>query len=41
MARFIAKTQQSYTQRGGVRPFGVSSMIGGFANDKTPQLYLK
>jgi 20S proteasome alpha/beta subunit len=40
MARFIAKTQQSYTQRGGVRPFGVSSMIAGFSNDKSPQLYL-
>ena len=40
MARFIAKTQQSYTQRGGVRPFGVSSMIAGFASHGTPQLYL-
>jgi 20S proteasome subunit alpha 4 len=40
MARFIAKTQQSYTQRGGVRPFGVSSMIGGFSSDGKPQLYL-
>lgn len=40
MARFIAKTQQSYTQRGGVRPFGVSSMIAGFSPDGSPQLYL-
>ena len=40
MARFIAKTQQSYTQRGGVRPFGVSSMIAGFDSNKAPQLYL-
>lgn len=40
MARFIAKTQQSYTQRGGVRPFGVSSMIAGFSNEGQPQLYL-
>jgi len=40
MARYISKTQQSYTQRGGVRPFGVSNMIAGFANDKSPQLYL-
>ena len=39
MARFIAKTQQSYTQRGGVRPFGVSSLIAGFGSDKSPQLY--
>jgi hypothetical protein len=40
MARFIAKTQQRFTQRGGVRPFGVSSMIAGFASDNSPQLYL-
>lgn len=40
MARYIAKTQQSFTQRGGVRPFGVSSMIAGFAANGTPQLYL-
>jgi 20S proteasome subunit alpha 4 len=40
MARYIAKTQQSYTQRGGVRPFGVSSMIAGFSSDGSPQLYL-
>jgi len=40
MARFIAKTQQGYTQRGGVRPFGVSSMIAGFTDDHKPQLYL-
>jgi 20S proteasome subunit alpha 4 len=40
MARYIAKTQQSYTQRGGVRPFGVSSMIAGFSTDGSPQLYL-
>mmetsp|Transcript_31689 Transcript_31689/g.87513 ORF Transcript_31689/g.87513 Transcript_31689/m.87513 type:complete len:252 (-) Transcript_31689:24-779(-) len=40
MARFIAKTQQSYTQRGGVRPFGVSSMIAGFDSHQAPQLYL-
>lgn len=40
MARYIAKTQQSYTQRGGVRPFGVSSMIAGFDATGNPQLYL-
>jgi len=40
MARFIAKTQQRYTQRGGVRPFGVSSMLAGFGTDGSPQLYL-
>lgn len=40
MARYIAKTQQSYTQRGGVRPFGVSSMLAGFNAEGKPQLYL-
>jgi 20S proteasome alpha/beta subunit len=40
MARFIAQTQQKYTQRGGVRPFGVSGMMAGFAADGSPQLYL-
>jgi 20S proteasome subunit alpha 4 len=40
MARYIAKTQQSYTQRGGVRPFGVSSMLAGFDSQRNPQLYL-
>lgn len=40
MARYIAKTQQSYTQRGGVRPFGVSSMLAGFDAKRNPQLYL-
>jgi len=40
MARFIAKTQQKYTQRGGVRPFGVSSMLAGFSAEGNPQLYL-
>ena len=40
MSRFIAKTQQRYTQRGGVRPFGVSSMMAGIGADKTLQLYL-
>lgn len=41
MARFIAKTQHRYTQRGGVRPFGVSSMLAGFsATTGSPELYL-
>lgn len=29
LARFIAKKQQRYTQRGGVRPFGVASLLAG------------
>lgn len=40
MARYIAKTQQSYTQRGGVRPFGVSSMLAGVSSEGRLQLYL-
>lgn len=46
MARFIARTQQKYTQRGGVRPFGIATLLAGFSdpedeNDKdgSPVLY--
>mmetsp|Transcript_10315 Transcript_10315/g.16832 ORF Transcript_10315/g.16832 Transcript_10315/m.16832 type:complete len:248 (+) Transcript_10315:113-856(+) len=39
VSRWIAGVQQRYTQRGGVRPFGVSSLIAGFDPDGKPQLF--
>ena len=34
-----AITLQKYTQSGGVRPFGISTLIVGFDPDGTPRLY--
>ncbi|KAI9023254.1 putative proteasome component Pre6 [Hyaloraphidium curvatum] len=39
ITRHIAGIQQRYTQSGGVRPFGISTLLIGFNLDKTPQLY--
>ncbi|EDO18933.1 hypothetical protein Kpol_1023p108 [Vanderwaltozyma polyspora DSM 70294] len=40
LTRYVAGVQQRYTQSGGVRPFGISTLIAGFdPNDKTPKLY--
>lgn len=39
ITRYIAGIQQKYTQSGGVRPFGISTLIGGFDLDGTPRLY--
>jgi 20S proteasome subunit alpha 4 len=38
ISRFVAETQQSFTQKGGVRPFGISTFIVGFEG-KEPKLY--
>ncbi|SCU78959.1 LAMI_0A06722g1_1 [Lachancea mirantina] len=40
LTRYVAGVQQRYTQSGGVRPFGVSTLIAGFdPSDTTPRLY--
>ena len=39
IARFVAETQQSYTQKGGVRPFGISTFMVGY-DGKDPKLYV-
>jgi proteasome alpha subunit len=39
MVKYLADTEQAYTQYGGIRPFGVSLLIGGF-EAKGPSLYL-
>jgi 20S proteasome subunit alpha 4 len=39
VSRFIAGIQQKFTQRGGRRPFGLSTLICGFDNDGSSHLY--
>ena len=39
LARYVAGVQQRYTQRGGVRPFGIATIIGGFDPDGSPRLF--
>jgi len=39
IARHIARVQQRYTQRGGRRPFGLSTLIVGFDGEEKPQLW--
>ena len=39
VARFAAQKQQKYTHEGGVRPFGVSTLIAGIHSDGSPGLY--
>lgn len=40
LTRYVAGVQQRYTQSGGARPFGISTLIAGFdENDSVPKLY--
>ncbi|GHJ87809.1 hypothetical protein NliqN6_4211 [Naganishia liquefaciens] len=40
ITKFVAGVQQKYTQSGGARPFGISTLIVGFdPEDTTPRLY--
>src|SRR5271170_1340593 len=40
ITKYIAGVQQRYTQSGGVRPFGISTLIVGFdKGDTEPRLY--
>ncbi len=40
MARFVARIQQENTQKGGVRPYGVSMFIAGYDRENQPKLFL-
>lgn len=40
LTRYVAGVQQKYTQSGGVRPFGLATLIAGFdVNDDVPKLF--
>ncbi|KAH0794896.1 Proteasome subunit alpha type-7 [Histomonas meleagridis] len=39
IARYIATVQLRYTQSGGVRPFGVATLVCGFDSTQQPHIY--
>lgn len=39
IVKYVADTEQMFTQYGGIRPFGISLLIGGY-DQKGPQLFL-
>ena len=39
ISKYVAETKQKYTQKGGVRPFGISCLIAGFDVSGKPHLY--
>ncbi len=39
LVRYVAEVQQKSTQSGGARPYGVSTIVGGFNKDGTAQLW--
>jgi 20S proteasome subunit alpha 4 len=39
VARYVSGVQQKYTRSGGRRPFGITTLIGGFDVDGKPQLW--
>jgi 20S proteasome subunit alpha 4 len=39
IAEYVSGIQQRYTQSGGVRPFGISTLIMGFDADGVPRLF--
>lgn len=39
ITRTLGQTQQRFTQRGGVRPVGIATIIGGVGADGVPQLW--
>jgi len=39
VTRYLAGVQQKYTQSGGVRPFGISTLVVGFDADGTGRLF--